>query len=83
MTFTYYEDKKMIFNNYWKTYHLDIQSNGAGTVAQLSASKNMRWWSMHKLIGEYLTNEKGKVLEAMDNRKLRWATLNKQVQQKW
>jgi hypothetical protein len=73
----------MIANNYWKTYYLTIQSNGAGTNAVFASGKTMRWWSMHKLLGEFLTNEKGKVLEVHNGRALRWATLNKQAAQKW
>jgi hypothetical protein len=73
----------MIRNNYWKTYYLTIASNGAGTNAQLQTGKSMRWWAMHKLVGEYLTNEKGRVLEVHSARLLRWAALNKQAQQKW
>jgi hypothetical protein len=38
---------------------------------------------MHKLVGEFFTNEKGKVLEAQDNKTLRWRPLNKQIKQKW
>jgi hypothetical protein len=54
---------KVIKNNYWKNYVLNIPSNGNANSINTVSSITSRWWQLFRYEGAFVTNEKGKVMD--------------------
>jgi hypothetical protein len=78
---------KTIKSQQWKSHSLDIQGNGASANVRCT-NTNSRWWQMFRFSGEYLTNEKGKVLHVQgnvdaENRNIEVQNKNNGINQQW
>jgi len=81
------EVSKTVRNNYWKNYALDIQGNG-GSSNLRTAGVNSRWWQLFKKQGDFIVNERGKVMDVQggvdaENRNIIVHAKHGKVNQRW
>jgi hypothetical protein len=81
------EVSKTIKNNHWKSHSLDIQGNGGSSNVRCT-NTNSRWWQLFRYSGQYVTNEKGKVLHVQgnvdaENRNIEVQNKNNGINQQW
>jgi hypothetical protein len=86
--FWFDEVSKTIRNNHWKNYCLDIQGNGGSSNLRTVSGINSRWWQLFKKDGEFIVNEKGKVLDVAggvdaENRNIIVHPRHGKVNQRW
>ena len=74
----------MIKSIHYKQFNFAIESKGAGTYASGNQGARSRWWELQKLRGDFIQNEKGKVLDMdISNRRLKWTARTNKLSQKW